>query len=383
MQDRRSAALPPVRSGNSFPRLLINVRKLEHNARLMVEEFAAAGITVMGVNKVFNGLSETAEAVVRGGIQTIAESRIANLKKLAGLPVTKCLLRSPAPSEVDDTVRFSDLSLESEESVLRALSAAAVRQNRTHEVMLMIDMGDLREGIWHEDRPSILRALDLITTLPGLNLYGLGTNFNCYGTLLPTRENGLQFVTLARELEAARNIRFPYLSGGNCTSHYLLRHGLWPEGINHLRVGGTHEFGIEYVNVEYLEGYYHSSMDVKRVCSDLYLLQAEVIETNVKPTCPVGKLGRDAFLQTKTFVDRGPRRRALLAVGRQDIPHENLWPCDPGITVLGQTSDHTLIDTQDAVQPPEVGEIVSFQLDYTGLLHACNAPGIEKVVTHD
>ncbi len=383
MQDRRSTDPLTGQSQDSFPQLLINVRKLEHNARQVVDEFAAVGVTIMGVNKVFNGMRETAEAVVRGGIETIAESRVANLKKLAGLPVKKCLLRSPGPSEVDDTVQYSDLSLESEEQVIRSLSAAAVRQTRTHEIMLMIDMGDLREGIWHEDEHAILRSLDLILTLPGLKLYGIGTNFNCYGTLLPTRENGRQFVTLARKLEAARNLRFPYLSGGNCTSHYLLRRGIWPEGINHLRVGGTHLFGIEYVNVEYLEGYYHSNMDVKRVCSDMYLLQAEVIEANVKPTRPVGELGRDAFLQTRTFVDRGSRRRALLSVGRQDIPCENLWPCDPGITVLGQTSDHTLIDIQDAVRPLEVGDIVSFELDYTGLLHACNAPGIAKRVTHD
>ncbi|MDI4740284.1 hypothetical protein MJN54_33745, partial [Salmonella enterica subsp. enterica serovar Kentucky] len=42
----------------------------------------------------------------------------------------------------------------------------------------------------------------------------------------------------------------------------------------------------------------------------MYILEAEIIELNSKPTVPVGELGVDAFLQSKTFVDRGIRRRA-------------------------------------------------------------------------
>ena len=87
-------------------------------------------------------------------------------------------------------------------------------------------------------------------------------------------------------------------------------------------------------------------------------MTAEIIELNSKPTVPIGELGVDAFLQTKTFEDRGIRRRALLAFGRQDVPSENCVPCDDSITVLGQTSDHTIIDIEDCKTPLKVGDKV-------------------------
>lgn len=363
----------------SYPQLEINIRKLEHNARLEVNELAKYGVTVMGVNKVFNGCIETAAALVRAGIEVVAESRVYNLKKIKDLPCEKCLLRSPNLSEIQEVVRYADISLNSEIEVIRALSREAVRQGRTHKILLMIDMGDLREGIWFENRELIEATVAEMLRLPNIEVYGLGTNFNCYGTVLPTVANNRKFVEIARFLEKKFHIKFKFLSGGNCTSYHLIDKGLWVEGINHLRIGGLHQFGIEYVELKYLDGFYHSSMDVKRAVSDLYILKAEIIEANCKPTMPVGELSVDAFLKTKTFIDRGTRRRALLAIGRQDVPAENIWPVDPRIEVLGQTSDHTIIDIENCGREYHVGDIISFEIDYTALLAACNSPGIEKV----
>ncbi|MBN1224431.1 MAG: alanine/ornithine racemase family PLP-dependent enzyme, partial [Candidatus Aminicenantes bacterium] len=116
----------------SYPRLEIDLKKLEENARTELRELAEFGVSVMAVNKVFNGLSQTAEAVVRGGIETVAESRLTNLKKLQGVPCQKCLLRTPCLSEIEDTVRYADISLNSELSLLKALSKEAVRQDKIH-----------------------------------------------------------------------------------------------------------------------------------------------------------------------------------------------------------------------------------------------------------
>jgi len=362
----------------SFPRLDIDLIKLEENARVEVKELAKFGVTVMGVNKVFNGLPQTAEAVVRGGIDVVAESRVRNLEKLKDVPCKKCLLRSPCPSEIEDTVRYADISLNSEVSVLRALSREAVNQKKNHDILLMVDMGDIREGIWFEDRAGLESAVRSSLDLPNLELYGLGTNFSCYGSVLPTMQNGKMFVNLARELEAKFAITFKYLSGGNCTSFHLMKKGSWPEGVNHLRIGAMHQFGIEYVDIEYLDVYHHSRMDVRRLCSDLYVLNSEIIEVNTKPTVPFGKLGLDCFMKSKTFQDRGLRKRALLALGHQDVAIENCWAVDPQVQVLGQSFDHTIIDIEDCDRLYGVGDIVSFELDYTGLNSACTADGVVK-----
>ena len=361
-----------------MPTLEINLKKLTDNARIEKALLAAHGIEVMAVNKVFDGCIETAQAVIDGGINVIAESRTYNLKKIRATGCTTCLLRSPCLSEIEDVVRYADISLNSEPAVMQALSDEAQRQGKTHQVLLMIDMGDLREGIWFAHYEQILSTVKLIKELPGLALYGLGTNFNCYGTVLPTVKNGEDFLAIAARIEADTGTKIKHLSAGNCTSYHLLDKGIWPVGLNHLRIGGLHEFGIEYVDMKYLDAFHHSQKDVGKACSDMYLLHAEIIELNSKPTVPVGELGVDAFLQPKSFTDHGTRKRALLAFGRQDVPAENCVPQDETIKVLGQTSDHTLVDIEDSQQPLKVGDTISFELDYTGLLMACQTRGVQR-----
>lgn len=360
-----------------MPVLEIDLIKLRDNARQEKALLAQHGVEVMAVNKVFDGCIETAQAVVDGGINVIAESRTYNLKKIRETGCTTCLLRSPCLSEIEDVVRYADISLNSEPVVMKALSEEAVRQGKIHQVLLMVDMGDLREGIWFSEYDRILETFRLIESLPGLALYGMGTNFNCYGTVLPTTQNGEEFLSLVRRVEVDTGLSVHRLSAGNCTSYHLMDKGCWPQGLNHLRIGGLHEFGIEYVEMKYLDEFHHSTKDVSLACSDMYRFHAEIIELNSKPTVPVGELGVDAFLQPKSFTDRGVRKRALLAFGRQDVPAENCVPQDDAITVLGQTSDHTLVDIEDSEQPLKVGDIISFELDYTGLLMACQTKGIQ------
>ncbi|SFM97703.1 Predicted amino acid racemase [Izhakiella capsodis] len=359
-----------------MPILEIDLNKLRDNAFVEKTLLQKQGVEVMAVNKVFDGCIETARAVMEGGINVIAESRTYNLKKIRETGCTTCLLRSPCLSEIEDVVRYADISLNSEPPVLRALAAEAVRQKKTHQVLLMIDMGDLREGIWFEDYPQILETVRLIEELPGLALYGMGTNFNCYGTVLPTVKNGEDFIAIVKRVESDTGSKVRRLSAGNCTSYHLIDKGLWPQALNHLRIGGLHQFGIEYVDMKYLDEFHHSTKAVGRASSDLYRFYAEIIELNSKPTVPVGELGVDAFLQPKTFEDHGTRKRALLAFGRQDVPAENCVPQDDAITMLGQTSDHTLIDIEDSAQSLKVGDTVCFELDYTGLLMACQTRGV-------
>lgn len=360
-----------------MPVLEIDLTKLRDNARQEKALLARQGVEVMAVNKVFDGCVETARAVMEGGINVIAESRTYNLKKIRETGCITCLLRSPCLSEIEEVVRYADISLNSEPVVMRALADEAVRLGKIHQVLLMVDMGDLREGIWFSEYERILETVKLIESLPGLSFYGMGTNFNCYGTVLPTTKNGEEFLSLVRRIETDTGLTVHRLSAGNCTSYHLMDKGLWPRGLNHLRIGGLHEFGIEYVEMKYLDEFHHSAKDVSLACSDMYRLHAEIIELNCKPTVPVGELGVDAFLQPKSFTDRGVRRRALLAFGRQDVPAENCIPQDDTITVLGQTSDHTLVDIEDSEQPFKVGDVISFELDYTGLLMACQTKGVQ------
>jgi ornithine racemase len=365
----------------SYPCLEINLTKLTHNSKKLVEDLQAMGITVMGVNKVFNGCPQTAAAMTDGRMEVIAESMVCNLKKLEGLPCHKAMLRSPGLGEVADVVRYADISLVSSIEVLEALSEQAVSQERCLQVMLMIDMGDLREGIWFENLEEIEEALRKIIALPNLELYGIGTNFSCYGTILATPKNTGQFVEIAKIMEGKLGLKLPYISGGNGSTYYLADKGVLPKEINHLRIGGQHIFGIEYVEGRYLEDNFHSNKDIELFASNAYLFKAEVIEARIKPTVPRGVLSVDAFMKQKSFEDRGIRRTAVLGFGLQEVPFESIHPVDEGIHIMGQTSNHTVVDVEDASMQINVGDIITFEVDYTALMHLCNATSVEKEFT--
>ncbi len=51
-------------------------------------------------------------------------------------------------SQAEDVVRYADISLNSELETISALGAEAVKQNKVHNVVLMADLGDLREGFF-------------------------------------------------------------------------------------------------------------------------------------------------------------------------------------------------------------------------------------------
>ena len=201
-----------------YPVLEIDLKKLRDNSKIEIDYLNKQGIEVMGVNKVFNGVFETAEAIVQGGVKVVAESIVANLIKIKDLPCEKALLRSPGLSEISDVIKYADISLASEIITIVALSKEAVKQNKTHKILLMIDMGDIREGIWFENQEEIETAIQRIIALPNLDIYGLGTNFGCYGTVLASEENARKFIDIAYKLEKKYSFKFNFLSKAACKS---------------------------------------------------------------------------------------------------------------------------------------------------------------------
>ena len=102
---------------------------------------------------------------------------------------------------------------------------------------------------------------------------------------------------------------------------------------------------------------------------EAFILEAEVIETNTKPTHPIGELGVDAFGKKATYTDRGRRRRAILAVGRADYGDiDDLIPLTEGAQVTMASGDHTIVDIEDCKEQIRVGDVMRFKLKYSSIL---------------
>ncbi|MBP9675597.1 MAG: alanine/ornithine racemase family PLP-dependent enzyme [Anaerolineaceae bacterium] len=353
----------------STPRLEQYPERVAENARAIFSLCHKHGIAVASVGKVICAQPEIMRAIAAAGADMLADSRLENLASLRemGLKLPLMLLRIPTPSQVAETVRVADISLVSDLETIVKLAAAASANAVIHKVILMIDLGDLREGIWPDKTISTLRQ---IITLPGIEVIGLGANLACYGGVIPTTEKMQQLINLRDKAEAELNIALPVLCGGNSANLPLLAAGGMPSQINLLRIGETIILGRNVLD--------RSPFPETR--QDTFRLVAEIIEIEEKPSVPIGERGQDAFGGTPQFIDRGLRKRAICNLGRQDTDLENIEPENPAIIVLGGSSDHLLLDVHDVNPPLAVGDEVAFLPGYSALLAASTSSYVEKVV---
>lgn len=349
-----------------YPKLIVDTKKLQGNVEILVSMAKKRNMEIAGVTKVFCGIPEIAKAYVDGGVKYLADSRIQNLKKLKDFDLPKIMLRLPMISEAKDTVKYADISLNSELETIRALSNAAKELNKIHKVILMVDLGDLREGYF--DDKDIYSAIEEIIKLDGIQITGLGTNLTCYGGVIPNKRILNRLSKLAVDIEEKFNLKLEIVSGGNSSTVYLLEEEL--EGINNLRLGESLVLGTESAYGNQIPG----------TNSDVFTLEVEVIEIKEKPSVPTEEIGRDAFGKVPTFVDRGIRKRMLCAIGKQDMDLETIIPLDKDIIVLGGSSDHLILDCTDSSNDYKVGDIVKFNINYVSLLRLMTSEYVEKVI---
>jgi predicted amino acid racemase len=135
------------------PEILIDIDKVRSNTRAIVTFCRERGVLVTGVTKVTCGMPLVARAMLEGGVVSLGESRVENIRRMraSGINAPMIMLRIPPLSQVDEIVAHADISLNSELSVIRSLSKAALRKGKIHKIILMVDLGDLREGIWRRD----------------------------------------------------------------------------------------------------------------------------------------------------------------------------------------------------------------------------------------
>ena len=352
----------------AHPYVTLDLDKIEHNARIIVDLCRQHGLEVTGVTKATCGHPEVARAMLRGGVSSIGESRLENIHRLkaAGVPAPCMLLRVPPLSEADEVAAAVDISLNSELTVLKALGEAARRSGRRHDVIVMVDLGDLREGLWPDELiPFVREAL----ALPGIRLVGLGTNLTCFGGVIPTEANMNRLVDYAREVEETFGMALRWISGVNSSGLELIASGGLPKRVNHARIGEAILLGRETVHRKPWPG----------TRQDAFLLHAEVIELKEKPSAPLGERGEDAFGHRPAFADHGEVERALLNVGREDVDIEGLTPVDPRLKVLGGSSDYLVVDVSGAAGEIRVGDELTFLLNYSALLAVMTSQYVAKL----
>lgn len=351
------------------PRLEIDLTVITENTRCIVNKCKSFDGHVVGVTKSCCGDSRVARAMLAGGVTMLGDSRLENIKRMrqAGVKAEFMLLRLPMISEAAEVVDKADVSLNSELAVIRALSKSAFNQGKIHRVILMVDMGDLREGVWPAD---LVKTVEQIMVLPGIHLDGIGTNLACYGGVIPTKEKMEQLIELKERVKKLCGYHLPVISGGNSANLQMIWGGEMPPGINQLRIGEGILLGRETVQRSPLPG----------LKQDAFRLYAEIIELKEKQSVPIGKIGQDAMGNTPYFPDKGNRLRAILALGRQDVYIDGLIPNDPSLSIIGASSDHLIVDVTDSDVSWQVGMEIAFNVEYAALMSAMASPYVKKMI---
>ncbi len=345
------------------PSVHINLTKYHHNLLYLTNMLEQQGITCMAVTKVFCADQRLVDVINSTDIKYVADSRI---KNFIGMKTskTKVLLRIPHLSEVCEVIKYTDISLNSEVEVIKNLNDEAKKQNKKHRIILMFDIGDLREGIYYKS--EYLPMIEQIIELKHIELLGIGTNLTCYGGVIPTKETLDKLEMIKHQIEETFFIHLDVISGGNSSSIKLIEEHQIPSFINNLRIGEAFVLGRETAYGKHID----------QMFDDVFTLKAEIIELKDKPSLPEGILGFDAFGKKVSFKDQGEMTRAILGIGRQDIQCEDLV-CPKNIKILGCSSDHLILQVKKGQYA--LGDLITFKLTYGGILSLTTSPYVRRV----
>ncbi len=353
----------------STPRIEVDLNKIRDNTRTVVERLKARGISVTGVTKAVCGLPAIARAILDGGAVGLADARIDNVRKLrdAGVRCPITLIRTPMLSQVDQVVQSCEASYNTEIAVIAALAAAAIRQGTVHDIILIVEMGDLREGILPENLGAIAQH---VVQMPGVVLKGIGANFACLSGTAPTAAKMSELCDLANETEGRCGPFIETVSGGNSANLPWAWSDPSISRINDLRLGEAILLGMDPVSGHPFDGLH----------TDAFTLIAEVIEMKTKPVPSHDGFVDEELIRLRLVSNDDYVARVILAIGQQDTDISGL-SLPLGCTLIGATSDHLVIRTHQ--NTPQVGSEMRFQMNYSALMQAMAAPDIETKLLPD
>lgn len=351
--------------------ITLNRKSLENNYRELQSLFKEHQIDWAPVLKLLCGNEKYLEFILSLGDEQVCDARLTNLKTIKAINPKKetIYIKPPAKRSIANIVRYADVSFNTEITTIKWLSEEAKKQNKVHRIIIMIELGDLREGIMGEDLISFYRQ---VFELPNIEVAGIGANLNCLSGVMPSKDKLIQLSLYEQLIEAKFDRKIRGVTGGSSVMIPLLLTKQVPKGVNHFRVGETLFYGNNLFTNEIIPG----------MKSDIFRLHAEVVEITEKPVVPFGEL--DANPSGETFEvneeDYGKtHRRAILDMGLLDVSHVDfLHPLDKGLEVLGGSSDMLVVDIEQSDKDYKIGDIISFEMDYMGTLRLMNSPYIEK-----
>jgi ornithine racemase len=350
--------------------ITLSRQKLSENFEFLDHLFKEKNIQWAVVSKLLCGEKSYLKELISLGVRQICDSRVSNLRTVKSIDpsIETFYIKPPAKRNLKGVVEFADVSFNTEFETIKLLSKEAERQQKIHKVMIMIEMGELREGVMRDDFMDFYAR---VFELPNIRVIGIGTNLTCLYGVLPNEDKLIQLSLYKQLIEAKFNTKIPFVSGGSSVSIPLIFHNRMPAGINHFRVGETLFLGTDV--------YHNKPFDMMH--NDVIKLYAEIIELIEKPKTPSGELGVNVEGDAYEFDHNEKNQlshRAILDIGSLDVDTAHIKPVEANIKIMGASSDMIVVDLGENPDNLKVGRLLEFELDYMGALRLLNSKYIDK-----
>jgi predicted amino acid racemase len=279
-------------------------------------------------------------------------------------------LKPPATSYVKNVIKYADISLNSDYSTLQALDAEAKQQQKTHRVIIMIEMGELREGVVRE---NFLDFYNKVFDLPHIDIIGLPPPPGCMYGIEPSFDKLIQLCLYTQLIETKFNRKLPLVSGGSSITLPLLGKNKVPDGVNHLRIGEAAFLGTSPLTTK----------KYKNLSTSAFEFYGNIVELEKKELQPDGVIGEGnvGHAEMKEYTTTmNMEYKAILDFGVIDVDVDNIHPKDPYAKFVGTTSDLTVYSLGTNPRHHKSGKPLVFRPDYMAVARLMNSKFIEKQV---
>lgn len=357
--------------------LTIHSEKIIENIKKLTEHLKAKNVEWTLVTKVINGYRPALEKILCDpcikNIHSVGDSRISNLQTIKAVnpELVTIYIKPAAIGQAKNVIKYADISLNTSYRTISELNAEAERQEKIHRVIVMLEMGELREGVV---RDNVLQFYEKIFKMKNIKIAGIGTNLGCMYGVEPTYDKLIQLSLYKQLIETKFDVSLDVVSAGSSITLPLLDMHKVPEGINHFRIGEAAFLGVSpYDNQKY-----------KNLSTNAFDFSAEIVELEKKEVVPGGTIGEGAIGHTANFENKeyDESYRAIVDFGELDVDYVNLQLKDEDVNFLGTTSDMTVYDLGQKSGRYKVGDKIHFRPNYMAVARLTNSRYMTKEVTH-
>jgi len=353
-------------------RVVINLEVLHENLKTIANWMNNHGASWTVVTKALCGHHDTLRALQVMGVRSMGDSRLENLLAIERIfsDFKSWYLRVPDPSSASEVVRLADVSLNSEIGIIESLNAEARKRDGMHEVVIMIELGDLREGILPG---SLIDFYRHVFQLSHIEVKGIGANLGCLAGAIPTVDQFMQLILYRELLELKFQHSLPLISAGSSAVLPLMLDKQLPKPINHFRIGEAIFLGTDLINGGFLPG----------LRGDGVVLEAEIAEIKKKSLVPLTETTAMTPFISEVNEDRTPGQRgfrALISIGNLDTEISGLTPLNSQYSIAGASSDITVVNIGEDAGELKIGDVIRFRPNYAAFVRLMDGRYIKKEV---